>query len=186
MAAKNHRKPHLARLNLLLPLAAMLLHAECLAGSSESFPEARSQADRPSPPPRIKAYYTRLPFDDHGFTGKYADIVVELPHRGQCIFSREFGYQPYWLPVGGKRESVAWLIPRKGDGPDERPDNHNIACSAAIVAQTDASVTVHWRYAPGITTLSFTDCLAAYNHEKKPGQLWLKRFNISSSLCWAP
>jgi len=51
--------------------------------------------------PRIKAYYTRLPFDDAGFTGKYADIVVDLPHRGQFIFSREFGYQPYWEPAGG-------------------------------------------------------------------------------------
>ena len=123
MAAKDYRKPNLAFLNLMLLLAAMLLPAECLAGSSESFPEAGSQADRPSPPPRIKAYYTRLPFDDHGFTGKYADVVVDLPQRGQFIFSREFGYQPYWLPAGGQRHSVARLIPRKGDGPDERTDD---------------------------------------------------------------
>ena len=100
--------------------------------------------------PRLKAYYTRLPFDDHGFTGKYADIIVELPQRGLVIFSREFGYQPRWLPLGGKPHSVARLIARRGDGPDERPDNHNIACHAAIVAQTDAGVTVHWRYSPVI------------------------------------
>ena len=54
---------------------------------------------------RFKGYYTRLPFDDQGFTGKYADIV----------------------------------------------------------AQTDESVTVHWRYAPDITQQSFTDFRAAYN-----------------------
>jgi hypothetical protein len=123
-------------------------------------------------PSRIKAYYTRLPFDDHGFTGKYADIVVELPRRGQFIFGREFGYQPRWQPQGGKAESVARLIPRKGDGPDERPDNHNIACNAAIVAQTEAGVTVHWRYAPDITKLSFTDFRAAYNEAGNPAPFY--------------
>ena len=125
-----------------------------------------------SAPPRVKAYYTRLPFDDHGFTGKYADIVVDLPQRGQFIFSREFGYQPRWLPLGGKQHSVARLIPRKGDGPDERPDNHNIACNAAIVAWTDASVTVHWRYAPDITKPSFTDFRAAYNEAGNPSPFY--------------
>jgi hypothetical protein len=123
-------------------------------------------------PPRIKAYYTRLPFDDHGFTGKYADIVVELPQLGQFVFSREFGYQPRWLPSSGKAQSVARLIPRKGDGPDERPDNHNIACNAAIVAQTDKIVTVHWRYAPDITKRSFTDFRAAYNEAGNPAPLY--------------
>ena len=121
---------------------------------------------------RFKAYYTRLPFDDHGFTGKYADIVVELPQRGQFIFSREFGYQPRWLPLGGKPQSVTRLIPRKGEGPDERPDNHNIACHAAIVAQTDEHVTVRWRYAPDITKLSFTNFLAAYNEAGTPAPFY--------------
>ena len=123
-------------------------------------------------PARIKAYYTRLPFDDHGFTGKYADIVVELPQRGQFIFSREFGYQPAWLPLGGKQHVVPRLIPRKGDGPDQRPDNHNIACNAAIVAHTDASVTVHWRYAPDITKRSFTDFRGAYDEAGNPAPFY--------------
>ncbi|MEI7729140.1 MAG: LamG domain-containing protein [Verrucomicrobiota bacterium] len=121
---------------------------------------------------RIKAYYTRLPYDDHGFTGKFADIVVELPRRGQFIFSREFGYQPRWQPAGGKGQSVARMIPRKGDGPDERPDNHNIACNATIVTHTDASVTVHWRYAPDITKRSFTDFRAAYNAAGNPAPFY--------------
>jgi len=47
--------------------------------------------------------------------------------------------------------------------PDERPDTHNIACNAAIVAQTNESVTVHWRYAADITEQSFADFLAAYS-----------------------
>jgi hypothetical protein len=124
------------------------------------------------PPPRIKAYYTRLPFDDHGLTGKYADIVVELPQQGQFIFSREFGYQPRWLPLGGKQHSVTRLIPRTGDGPEERPDHHNIACNTAIVAQTEASVTVHWRYAPDITRPAFTDFRAAYNEAGNPAPFY--------------
>ena len=125
-----------------------------------------------SAPQHIKAYYTRLLFDDHGFTGKYADIVVELSQQGQFTFSRESGYQPRWLPLGGKQHSVARLIPRTGDGPDERPDNHNIACNAAIVVQTDASVTVHWRYAPDITKPSFTDFRAAYNEAGNPAPFY--------------
>ena len=125
-----------------------------------------------SPAPRLKAYHTRLPFADHGFTGKYADIIVELPQRGRVIFSREFGYQPRWLPLGGIPHSVARLIPRRGDGPDERPDNHNIACHAAIVAQTEASVTVHWRYAPDITKRSFTDFRTAYNEAGNPAPFY--------------
>ena len=141
-------------LSLLLSIAAWLAPLVLAAGEI--------------PPARIKAYHTRLPFDDHGFTGKYADIVVELPQRGQFIFSREFGFQPLWLPVGGSQYSVARLIPRKGDGPDERPDNHNIACHAAIVAQADESVTVHWRYAPDITKPAFTDFRTAYNQAGNP------------------
>lgn len=126
-------------LALSAALAFPLLAAESTPAGIAAIPADAVSASR------FKGYYTRLPFDDQGFTGKYADIVVELPQRGQFIFSREFGYQPRWLPRGGKPQSVTRLIPRKGDGPDERPDNHNIACNAAIVAQTDESVTVHWR-----------------------------------------
>ncbi len=122
--------------------------------------------------PHIKAYYTRLPYDDHGFTGKYADIVVELPQRGQVVFSREFGYHPYWLPVGREIEGVARLIPRKSINPEERPDAHNIASNAAIIARTDSSVTVRWRYAPDITKLSFTDFRAAYNEVGNPAHFY--------------
>lgn len=152
----------------VIPLVSMLLATLALTGiTTPSY--AAPEVDAPS---RIKAYYTRLPFDDHGFTGKYADIVVELPQRGQFVFSREFGYQPRWQPVGGKGQSVTRLIPRKGDGPDQRPDQHNIACNAAIVAQTGANVTVHWRYAPDITKLSFTDFRAAYNEAGNPSPFY--------------
>jgi hypothetical protein len=67
---------------------------------------------------------------------------------------------------------VARLIPRRGDGPDERPDDHNIACHAAIVAQADERVTVHWRYAPDITKRSFTDFRSAYNQAGNPAPFY--------------
>ncbi|MDA3867538.1 MAG: LamG domain-containing protein [Salinivirgaceae bacterium] len=111
----------------------------------------------------INAYYTRLPFDDHGFTGKFADIVVEIPAKGKFIFSREYSYQPYWQPTTGKLFHVDRLIPRVGDGPAERPDKNNICSNVAIIAQTATSVTVHWRYAPDITKGSFTNFTEAYN-----------------------
>jgi hypothetical protein len=123
-------------------------------------------------PARIKAYYTRLPYDDQGFTGAYADLVVELPQLGQLVFGREQGYQPRWMPLGGSPHSVARLIPRKGDGPDERPDNHNIAGHAALVAQADGCVTVRWRYAPDITKPSFIDFRAAYNEAGNPAPFY--------------
>jgi len=140
------------------------------AGAVTSAPVAMAAAE--APVSRFRGYYTRLPFDDHGFTGKYADIVVDVPQRGQFVFSREFGYQPRWLPRGGKPHSVARLIPRKGDGPDQRPDNRNIACNAAIVGQSEASVTVHWRYAPDITKPSFTDYREAYNAAGTPAPFY--------------
>ena len=105
----------------------------------------------------IRGYYTRLNFDDSGNTGKYADIIVDIPEKGRFIFSREYSYQPYWQPDGGKRSLVDRLIQRKGDGPDERPDKHNICSNASIVGKTDSTVTIHWRYAPDLTRESCSD-----------------------------
>ena len=89
--------------------------------------------DEAEGPPRtnITGYYTRLPFNDSGFSGKYADLVITLPQKGQFVFSREYSYQPYWVPAGGKRYHVARLIRRVADGPDERPDKHNICSNAS-------------------------------------------------------
>jgi len=123
-------------------------------------------------PTNIKGYYTRLPFDDNGFSGKYADIVIDLGQKGQFVFSREYSYQPYWAPAGGNRHHVSRLIPRKGDGPKERPDKHNICSNASIVKKTENSVTVHWRYAPDLTKESFTDFLSAYNKAGNPSPFY--------------
>ncbi len=120
----------------------------------------------------LRAYYTRLPFDDQNFTGKYADIIVQVGGKGQFVFCRQYGYQPYWQPAGGKKISVSRIIERKGDGAAERPDNHNIACNAAIVEQSPSSVKVHWRYAPDITKPSFSDFHSAYNEAGNPSPFY--------------
>ena len=117
---------------------------------------------------KIVGYYTRLSFDDHNFTGKFADIVIDIPIIGKFIFSREYSYQPYWQPAGNKHFLVDRLIPRVGDGPTERPDKNNICSNAAIIEQSANSVTVHWRYAPNITKLSFTNFTEAYNRAGGP------------------
>ncbi len=121
---------------------------------------------------KINGYYTRLSFDDKGYTGKFADIIVDLPGKGQFIFSREFSYQPYWQPVNGGQFLVDRLIPRIGDGPLERPDKNNICSNVALVERTVNSVKVHWRYAPDLTKLSFTDFLKAYNNAGNPSAFY--------------
>jgi hypothetical protein len=82
------KKPSTLCLALSATLAFPLLAAESAPAGIAAIAAEEVSASR------FKGYCTRLPFDDHGFTGKYADIVVELPQRGQFIFSREFGYQP--------------------------------------------------------------------------------------------
>ena len=130
-------------------------------------------------PASITGYYTRLPFRDSGFSGKYADIVIALPQKGQFVFSREYSYQPYWEPAGGKRHHIDRLIERKGEGPNERPDKHNICSNASIGGKTETAVTVHWRYAPDLTKESFTDFLSAYNKAGNPSAFYADYAGIS-------
>lgn len=120
---------------------------------------------------KIKAYYTKLPFEDGGYTGKYADIIVSIPSKGNFIFAREYGYQPYWQTDKDKF-SVDRIIDRKGDGPEYRPDNHNICSNVALVERTTSYVKVHWRYAPDITKESFADFLSAYNKMGDPSSFY--------------
>ena len=143
---------------LLLFALIMILGANVFGGKNQ--------------PKNIVGYYTRLSFADHDFTGKFADIVIDIPGKGKFIFSREYSYQPYWQPANNKQFLVDRLIPRVGDGPAERPDKNNICSNAAIVEQTANSVTVHWRYAPDITKLSFTNFTEAYNQAGGPSSFY--------------
>jgi len=49
-------------------------------------------------PSGFYAYHTRLDYDDHGNTGRYADLIVNVGNKGRFAFCREFGYLPYWQP----------------------------------------------------------------------------------------
>jgi hypothetical protein len=96
----------------------------------------------------INGYYTCLPYDDSGFSGKFADVVVDLPGKCRFVFSREYSYQPYWQPSGGKPSLVNQLIPRTGDGPKERPDKDVLLDEAVITANTDGE-TQSWSRSKG-------------------------------------
>lgn len=133
---------------------------------------AYGQVNKKLPGNAITGYYTRLPFNDGNFTGKYVDIIISLPQKGKFIFSREYSYQPYWVPQGGTRYLVERLIPRKGSGPAELPDKNNICSHAAIVEKSNASVKVHWRYAPDMTRPSFVNFRAAYNDAGNPSEFY--------------
>jgi len=96
----------------------------------------------------LKAYYTKVDsgedFEKYSKTGLYADIVVEVG-SGKVVFWRGSSYLPYWKTANGQ-----WyfdeVIPRRGDGPRERPDKNNIYSFVRLIESTDDSVVVHWRY----------------------------------------
>ena len=117
----------------------------------------------------LYAYYTRLAYADASevalpgrfLTGKYADVVVQLP-AGRLAFSREHSYLPYW-EVAGSQWLVPQIVPRNGDGPSARPDNINRCSYVRIIENTSNAVVVHWRYAPDLTTNHFTDFKGSYD-----------------------
>ena len=108
-------------------------------------------------PLRFGAYHTRLEngadWESRCRSGPHADVVVRVAEAGgDLVFWRGTGYLPEWrTPRGTWR--LAEIVPRRGDGPPERPDRANVYSNVAIVASTPDEVTVRWRYlarfAPG-------------------------------------
>ena len=105
---------------LLVPLAA-LNAADAPAKPAGGKPEVS--------PSRIKAYCTRLPFDDHGFTGKYADSRVFLQMNGQTK-AHGVDYRAgievdtdgnyalvIWLPLSAT-QAVSFVVGEKKDTTD--------------------------------------------------------------------
>lgn len=96
------------------------------------------------------AYYTKInsgePWEAYSRTAQHADLVVQLS-QGKLVFHRSSSYLPVW-----KTDSGQWyveeIIPRKGDGPEERPDKHNIYSFVRLIESTADSIMVHWRYFP--------------------------------------
>ncbi len=109
-------------------------------------------------------YYTKIDsgrdWEKYSRTGKYADIVVQLP-QGQFIFHRSSSYLPYW-----KTEKGSWYVPeiikRTGDGKPPMPDRHNRYCYVRIIESTAKKVVVHWRYMPDFSNVSWHGVVNEY------------------------
>ena len=110
------------------------------------------------------AYYTKIDsgqdWEKYSRTGKYADIVVQLP-QGQFIFHRSSSYLPYWKTEKGK-----WYMPeivrRKGDGKPLMTDKHNRYSYVRIIESTVKMVVVHWRYMPDFSNVSWHGVVDEY------------------------
>lgn len=98
------------------------------------------------------AYYTKSnsgeEFERYSRTGDHADIIVDLGRdNGKFVFWRASSYLPYWETPGGKWY-VDEIVPRKGDGPPQRPDKVNTYSVVKIIENTPKKVVIHWRYLP--------------------------------------
>jgi hypothetical protein len=116
----------------------------------------------PLQPDDFFAYYTRLDFDDGNNTGKYADIVVQVNHMGELVFSREYSYLPYWK-YGDQKQFVDEIIPIQGDGPAGRPDKVNKCSNVRVIENSPERIVIQWRYAPDLTSEHFTDFKNSYS-----------------------
>ncbi len=101
------------------------------------------------------AYYTRLsagqPWEALDRTGKYADIVVQVPRAGgQLVFWRGNSYLPFWKTDKGQW-NLAEIVARSGDGTQPMPDRVNVYSHVEIIENTAAAVVVHWRYLSSFT-----------------------------------
>jgi hypothetical protein len=108
------------------------------------------------------AYYTRLDYDDHDNTGRYADLIAKIGTKGRFVFCREFGYLPYWQPAETKY-FVDRILPVTGDGPPERPDKINKCSYVRLIEGSPDRIVVHWRYAPDLDSPHFTDFQRTYS-----------------------
>lgn len=98
------------------------------------------------------AYYTAIPssepFARNSRTGDDADLIVKLGQpEGKLVFWRGTSYLPYWETKQGKW-SINEMIPRHGDGPDQRPDQVNSFSHVALIESTPHRVLISWRYLP--------------------------------------
>jgi hypothetical protein len=159
------RKPIGLRISILITAGLLFISAGrkklfccLLASTGFLFPTISAFTQ----PLDFYAYYTRLPFDDDNNTGKYADIVVPIGQRGRFVFSREYGYLPYW-ETAKARHVVGRLVPVNGDGPKERPDRVNKCSYARLIESSAERVIVHWRYAPDLNSPGFADFRKSYD-----------------------
>jgi len=96
------------------------------------------------------AYHTKInngeAWETYSRTAEHADIVVQL-NGGRFVFQRATSYLPYWKTNIGQWP-VPEILPRNGDGPEERPDKNNIYAYARLIESHEDSIIVHYRYFP--------------------------------------
>jgi len=148
LSPKIFGRPKIPGVSSFFLLALSLIHITNISAYSQSS--------------NFYAYYTRLAYDDNNNTGKYADIVVEISRQGKLVFSREYSYLPYWETIKG-RYFVDRIVPVNGDGPNERPDKVNKCSYARVIESSIDRVIIHWRYAPDLNSLNFTDFKKSYD-----------------------
>jgi len=98
------------------------------------------------------AYYCRIDsgqsWEKFAKVGKYADVKITLNNpAGEVVFWRASSYLPYWKTSKG-RWYFEEIVPRRGDGPADRPDKNNIYSYVRIIESTPKQVVIHWRYFP--------------------------------------
>jgi hypothetical protein len=96
------------------------------------------------------AYYTDInnneAWEAYSRTAEHSDIIVQLD-MGRFVFQQSTSYLPYWETDNG-HFSVEEIIPRRGDGPEKRPDKNNIYAYVRLIVSNSDSVVVHYRYFP--------------------------------------
>jgi Concanavalin A-like lectin/glucanases superfamily len=98
------------------------------------------------------AWYTRKNVDEEWHhqsrTDEFTDVMVRFAGTsGELLFWRGTSYLPCWKP-GDRSVPFEEVIPRRGDGPPERPDKVNRYSNARIIESTPERVVIHWRYMP--------------------------------------
>jgi len=103
-------------------------------------------------PAEFGAYYCKLDSGESwesGFrAGPFADVMVRLGEGDdKLVFWRASSYLPFWETSRG-RWYLEEMVPRNGDGSDQRPDKICRFSRVRIIENSPARAIVHWRYVP--------------------------------------
>ena len=100
------------------------------------------------------AQYTRRNYRDEEWhvlsrTGAHSDVLVRFGPAGpEVLFGRVTSHHPQVLVDGRAVAGFDELVPRKGDGPEGRPDKVNRHAHARVIESTAEQAVVHYRYLP--------------------------------------
>ncbi|MGB5847954.1 MAG: LamG domain-containing protein [Ignavibacteriaceae bacterium] len=117
---------------------------------------------------RFCAYYTNvgenlgvLEMVQDKLFGKYADVIVEVGHKGQLQFTKNTSYLPVWS-TDENEWNFEELIKRTGDGQSDRPDIISQYSHARIINNSSDGIIVHWRYFPDFNNVEWDGVVDEY------------------------